>query len=74
MLLVNSGVTCPALDDVDHAEVTAIFADEVNRRTPYGVGDTLVYSCDEGFKTQGKVSLRCKPTGEWSQVPPSCIG
>ena len=41
---------------------------------PYGAGDKLIYSCDEGFSAQGITSLICGLNGQWSNTQPSCLG
>ncbi|XP_042551824.1 sushi, von Willebrand factor type A, EGF and pentraxin domain-containing protein 1 [Dipodomys spectabilis] len=35
-------------------------------------GQTVTYSCDEGFRLEGSKALTCLETGDWDMAAPSC--
>ncbi|XP_022242842.1 locomotion-related protein Hikaru genki-like [Limulus polyphemus] len=38
----------------------------------YDIGEIVVVSCNEGFRTLGSKELRCMPSGHWSNPLPHC--
>ena len=38
------------------------------------IGDTVVYSCEDGYLMDGERIARCQRDGEWSNDVPSCEG
>ncbi|CAL1277413.1 unnamed protein product [Larinioides sclopetarius] len=38
----------------------------------YTRGQSVLYSCDEGFEPVGNTTLTCLPSGSWSSPPPFC--
>ncbi len=45
--------------------------------TKFGPGDTVMYTCNTGYKVVGSVlnnTLICNSNGEWSNQPLNCIG
>ena len=34
--------------------------------------DTVVFSCDEGYRLNGNLRRRCNPDGLWSGSMPTC--
>ena len=69
-----SEITCPILNDVINADVVIEHEGHAAHLPPYDVGDTLIYTCDEGYMAQGSTTLECKENGQWSYPLPRCIG
>ena len=57
--------TCGSLDNPPNGEVMT---------TGFEVGDTATYICFEGYSVEGEDVRECQSNGEWSGVPPFCIG
>ena len=41
--------------------------------TGNSVGDTVTYSCDDGFSLSGVDMVTCQDDGQWSDPPPICV-
>ena len=40
----------------------------------YGLDNTALYSCVDGYKLEGPESRVCEEIGMWSGIDPSCKG
>lgn len=40
----------------------------------YKYGDSVVYTCNPGFKIRGDYRSVCQADGKWSNEPPRCDG
>ena len=47
---------------------------EDDTQNEYGVGDMVVFECDEGFRLSGKKKITCESDGQWSDRFPTCKG
>ena len=42
---------------------------------PFVGGDTVIFTCDDGFVLEGRREIKCDPlTQEWSDLTPVCRG
>ncbi|XP_076799587.1 uncharacterized protein LOC143444282 [Clavelina lepadiformis] len=64
-------ITCRQLETPTSGTVEAIFATEIEL-IPYGVGDALLFICENGYDIVGRSLLECLENGEWSNAVPSC--
>ncbi|CAK8696725.1 unnamed protein product [Clavelina lepadiformis] len=64
-------ITCRQLETPISGTVEAIFATEIEL-IPYGVGDALLFICENGYDIVGRSLLECLENGEWSNAVPSC--
>ncbi|XP_073499113.1 P-selectin-like isoform X2 [Phyllobates terribilis] len=64
-----SAVQCRALQSPEHGQIHC--SDTFGE---YSYKSICNVTCEEGFELQGKSSLLCQNTGEWSESTPSCSG
>jgi len=38
------------------------------------VGETIQFSCDDGYQLYGSANISCLDNGKWSDDPPVCAG
>ena len=43
------------------------------RRTGSNVGETIGFSCEDGYQLVGSQSIVCLSSGSWSNSPPLCL-
>ena len=59
---------CPDLVDPENGKVVMTGNSVENT-----VGDTAVYSCDDGYSLSGVDMVICLEDGQWSDHPPTCV-
>ena len=58
-----TGMTCPVVSPPLNGQVSG----DGNK-----YGDTITYSCSQGYKLKGQATQQCQADGTWSGKKPSC--
>ena len=61
----------PQYEEIDQL-FYLIFLGKVMDNGHYLVGNTVQYSCHEGYVLIGEPIIRCTESGLWSHAPPFC--
>ena len=63
---------CPMWPYHLKTSLSKLFLGKVMDNGHYLVGNTVQYSCHEGYVLIGEPIIRCTETGLWSHAPPFC--
>uniref|UniRef100_UPI00358E4E79 sushi, von Willebrand factor type A, EGF and pentraxin domain-containing protein 1-like isoform X2 n=1 Tax=Myxine glutinosa TaxID=7769 RepID=UPI00358E4E79 len=60
---VCNPVQCPAVPEVKNGKLVG---------DARHFGDVVTFSCDRGYRLQGKNKITCQPSGQWTSTSPVC--
>ncbi|GBO04690.1 hypothetical protein AVEN_19390-1, partial [Araneus ventricosus] len=63
---------CADLGYISHGSYTTADGSNSRPSSKYSIGQSVVFSCNEGYELVGNSTLTCLPSGWWSSFSPFC--